>query len=535
MKHKQGNLSKMIGKESFEFVLLWSAVLLFGTGILFAEEGTPAPSSGKPLKLTTEETVKRALDNNFKLQNLRYELAKTDSNYLKAESQYSWRLVADGSFRQSILPQNQNNVFTGTKISDDTIKGGIEKTIRATGTYFKLESGSRRFDSNAFEDKSNPFASSFSGLALPPLYTGFITATVSQDLLKNSFGYKGRNQEQILNNQSQMARNQVSLQISEAIVGSLVDFWDYSVKLQALKTFRKLQENVKDIRNLTIRKQGLGLSESFEVNQWNSLLAQADSQLETAMVQKEEAKRKLARSLKLEEGTELSEDTDLLEEIPDKPDFSKDLPEAYKKRTDYQNVLKEKEIAELLVKNAKSDQLPSLQLSGSASSQAQTITTPSANYTDTGDGVQSFKYKDFNGKVSFSYPLFDKGVYAGRRDSEISLRQAALKETELKNEVRDDLKSRIDSLEASYRIYKNSIITERETQSYYNGVVRSFRQGRADAVAVKNALDTLVRDQLSLTQAKVNFNIDLMRYYIAKNTLLEKFNLDTEKLLPKLE
>ncbi len=533
MKHNKGNFPKTIGKKTLSFILVWSTVLLFGSNVLFSQQ--QSSPGGKMLKLTTEETVKRALDNNFKLQNLRYELAKTDSNYLKAESQYSWKLVADGSFRQTNLPQNQNNVFTGTKISDDTIKGGIEKTIRATGTYFKLETGSRRFDSNAFENKSDPFAASFAGLALPPLYTGFITATVSQDLLKNSFGYKGRNQEQILNNQSQIARNQVSLQISEAIVGALVDFWDYSVKLQSLKTFSRLQENVKDIRNLTIRKQGLGLSESFEVNQWNSLLAQADSQLETASVQKEEAKRKLARSLKLESETDLSEETDLLEEIPEKPDFSKDLVVAYQKRTDYLNAVKEKEIAELLLKNAKNDQLPSLTLSGSASSQAQTITSPNTNYTDQADGVQSLKYKDYNGKVAFSYPLFDKGVYAGRRDSEISLRQAALKENELKSEVRDDVKGRIDSLEASYRIYKNSIVTEKETQSYYNGVVRSFRQGRADAVAVKNALDTLVRDQLSLTQARVNFNIDLMRYYIAKNYLLEKFNLDAEKLLPNLE
>ncbi|TGK01044.1 TolC family protein [Leptospira semungkisensis] len=534
MKQEKGKLSKSkMGRETL-FSILLCATLLLGFSGLSAQDQRPT-GGGKIMRLTTEETVKRALDSNFKLQNLRYELAKSDSNYLKSESQYSWRLVADGSFRQSILPFNQNNVFTGTKISNDTIKGGIEKTIRATGTYFKLEAGNTRFDSNAFEDKSNPLSAGFAGLALPPLYTGFITATISQDLLKNSFGYKGKNQEKILDNQAQMAKNQVSLQISEAIVGSLVDFWDYSVKLQSLKTYRKLQENVKDIRNLTIRKQGLGLSEGFEVNQWNALLAQADSQLETATVQKEESKRKLARTLKLESDTDLSEETDLLEEIPEKPNFTKDLEVAYKKRTDYVNAVKEKEIAELLLKNAKNDQLPTLTLSGSASSQAQTITTPEKNYTDSGDGVTSLKYKDYNGKVAFSYPLFDKGVYAGRRDSEVTLRQASLKEIELRNEVRDDLKGRIDSLEASYKIYKNSIVTESETQNYYNGVLRSFRQGRADAVAVKNALDTLVRDQLSLTQARVNFNIDLMRYYIAKNTLLERFNLDVDKLIPTIE
>lgn len=120
--------------------------LIFLSSTLFAE--------GSTLKLTTEETVKRALESNYNLQNLRYELAKSDTNFLKNDSKYSWRLVADGRSSQSILPFNQANFFTGTKISDDTIKGGIEKILQTTGTYFKVEAGSRRFDSNAFENPS---------------------------------------------------------------------------------------------------------------------------------------------------------------------------------------------------------------------------------------------------------------------------------------------------------------------------------------------------------------------------------------------
>ncbi|TGK14099.1 TolC family protein [Leptospira fletcheri] len=510
-------------------------VFAYGTILILSQLGISAQTVTKQLKLSTEETVKRSLESNFNLQNLRYELVKSDSGFLKSESKYSWKIVSDNSFNQTILPFNQNNVFTGNKISNDTIKGGIEKTIRTTGTYFKLEAGNTRFDSNAFEDKSNPFTASFSGLGLPPLYTGFIRLTFSQDLLKNSFGLQSRNEEKILTKQGEIARNQVSQQISQAIVDALLDFWDYSIKLHSLKTYRKLQENVKDIRNLTMRKQSLGLSESFEVNQWNSLLAQADSQLETAIVQKDEAKRKLARNLRLDDNTELSEETDLLEDIPSKPDYTADLTVAYQKRADYQNALRQKEIAEVLLKNAKNDQLPSLTVSGYAASQAQTLVSPEKNYSDPADGVGSLKYKDYQTKVALSYPIFDKGVYAGRRDSEIGVKQANLQELDIKNQVRDDVRTRIDSLEASYRIYKNSIITERESQNYYNGVLRSFRQGRMDAVSVKNALDTLVRDQLSLTQAKVNFNIDLMRYYIAKNTLLERFDLDVDKLLPNLQ
>ncbi|PJZ43348.1 channel protein TolC [Leptospira kmetyi] len=526
MENKVKNSQTRILKvREISWILLGSFVLLLST-TLFAE--------GTLLKLSTEETVKRALESNYNLQNLRYELAKSDTNFLKNDSKYSWRLVADGRASQSILPFNQANLLSGTKISDDTIKGGIEKTLQTTGTYFKVEAGTRRFDSNAFENAATTPAG-FAALGIPPLYTGFVRATISQDLLKNSFGYKGRNEVKILESQAEIAKNQVSQQISGVIVDSLVDFWDYSIKTQAVKTYRQLVENTKNIRNLTARKQGLGLSESFEVNQWNALLAQAENQLETAQVQKEEAKRKLVRSLKIPDGTTLSEETNLLEELAEKPEYTKDLEYAYKHRADFLNALKQKEIAEAALKNANNDRLPTLTLSGTGASQAQNIVSPQENYVDSTHGITTAKYKEWTGQMNFVYPIADKGIYAGVRDANIGMRQATLREEELKNEVRDDVKTRIEALEASHRIYKNNIITERESNNYYNGVLRSFRQGRADAVSVKNALDTYVQDQLRLTQAKVNFNIDLLRYYLAKNSLLERFQVERDKLLPNLD
>lgn len=257
MEDKVQHQKQRLRVQKLSRILLGNFVLLSTS--LFADNSI--------LKLTTEETVKRALENNYNLQNLRYELAKSDTNFLKNDSKYSWRLVADGRSSQSILPFNQTNIFTGTKISDDTIKGGIEKILQTTGTYFKMEAGTRRFDSNAFENPATTPAG-FSALGIPPLYTGFVRATISQDLLKNSFGYKGRNEIKILESQAEIAKNQVSQQISAVIVESLVDFWDYSIKTQAVKTYKQLVENTKNIRNLTIRKQSLGLSESFEVNQW---------------------------------------------------------------------------------------------------------------------------------------------------------------------------------------------------------------------------------------------------------------------------
>lgn len=149
MKDKVKNWKQRLRIQKLSLTLLGNFVLLSLSIPLFADDSV--------LKLTTEETVKRALESNYNLQNLRYELAKSDTNFLKNDSKYSWRLVADGRSSQSILPFNQTNIFTGTKISDDTIKGGIEKILQTTGTYFKVEAGTRRFDSNAFENPATSY------------------------------------------------------------------------------------------------------------------------------------------------------------------------------------------------------------------------------------------------------------------------------------------------------------------------------------------------------------------------------------------
>lgn len=95
------------------------------------------------------------------------------------------------------------------------------------------------------------------------------------------------------------------------------------------------------------------------------------------------------------------------------------------------------------------------------------------------------------------------------------------------------MKTRIDILKASFQVLENAKHTEEESKKYYNGVLRSFQQGRFNALAVKNALDTHVQDQLSLVRAKVDYNINLHRYYVAKNALFEEYGVDRSKLLPE--
>ncbi len=481
--------------------------------------------------VSIEDAIQRALENDPKILRKKLEIANASRDEMKNQGKYSWRVLAGAKIDQKRLPFNQQNIFTGTKTQTNTYEAGVERLF-STGTYFKVSSTATRFDSNAFEDPIRTPAG-FGALGIPPLFTSSISITIAQDLLKNAFGYNERKREKILENNTEILREELEQELANLIVASLVDYWDYSLKEETVQTFQRLLDSTREILNLTIRKQAIGLSESFEVNQWNALLAQAESSLQNAIVEREEAKRKLLRTLQLPENTELTGTTPLVEELPSPLNYEKDLLYAYTHRADYRNLIRKKENAELAKKIALNEALPTLKASGSYGYQAQNLESFQRGFTDTKNGVPSQRFPIQQGAIDFSYPINDVGVKAGIRDAEILMRQTNLESEDLTRSIADEIRTRIDILKTSYDIFQNAKTTEIESSRYYKGVLRSFRQGRFNAITVKNALDAYVKDELNLTRTKVDYNINLHRYYIAKNSLFEVYKIDKDKLVPR--
>lgn len=510
-------------------------LILLISNMIFAENASEGKEVKNPkiIRLTMKEAVQRAMENSPTLKNNRFELVKSDSNYLKSESKYSWKLLGSIDLSKSVLPYNQTNVLSGTKVQNDRFAGGIEKLFN-TGTYFKLEASTLRFDSNAFEDPLKTPAG-FSALGLPPLYTGAIAATLSQDILRNSFGLQERNLEEILKKQSEITREEIAARISNLVVQTLIDYWTYSISQSSVKTYEQLYKNTQSIRDLTKQKTNLGLAENFEINQWNALLSQTESQLEKAKLDREENKRKLIRTLALDSDIEIGEITDLSDELPGDIDYEKDLQYAYGNRFDWKSMRLRREIAGLSLKNAENNALPSLKLTGSYTAKSQNIISPQENFTNGQKGIPSNRFFDATGQLKLVYPILDKGVYADTRDAKILNAQVSIMEEDLKKEIEDDIRSRIDAVIVGNKILKNAIRTRKESESYYNGLLNSFRAGRFTAVAVKNALDTFVQNQLQEVQAKINYNINILRYDLSKNSLFSKFDIDVETIAPVIK
>ncbi len=491
-----------------------------------------AEANSKVIKLSIEDAVKFVIENNITVKNAKYEIIKADSDLLKNESKFLWKALGTVESFRTTLPNNRLNVFTGTKQSNDKIAAGIEKQF-LTGTYFKLEASAVRFDSNSFESSNS---GDFKILALPPLYTGAVSVTLSQELLKSSFGKTEKNQIKILENQTAIKREEMVYQLSGLIVQVLVDYWSLTIYDSAVLTYEKLLKNTKEIRDLTTRKQSYGLAERFEVSQWNSALSGVKNQLEKTKLNREETKRKLLRILNVDPTSEISGLTDLTENSSIlKKSFEEDLDYAYANRIDLRNAIREKEISNLSLSNAEKEDIPSLKISGTYSSRAQNLISPQENFVNSDHGILSMKYPEYRGDVKLSYPLWDKGIKSNIRDAILFQKQAKLKEEKIKNEIFDELKTRREALATGYEVLQKSKKTEEEMEKFYNGVIGQFRQGKYPAIAVKNALDAYVQSQLGTVQARVNYNINILRYDLTKNFIFEKYGVDIAKVISEIK
>ncbi|MDZ4727239.1 MAG: TolC family protein [Leptospira sp.] len=506
-----------------------------------ASTAYPTPESSskseKPLlRLTIADAIEKVIENNIIVQNAKLEIVKADSPELKNQSKFTWKALAGIQSAKQIFPDNRNNLFAGTKRNQDKISAGIEKQFK-TGTYFKTEVYTLRYDTNAFEDPLNPLTSSFSSLATAPMHTGAVSFTLSQELLKYGFGRTEEDKEKLYRNQTLLTRENYISILTQLVVKVLVDYWSLGIVDSQISTYEKVLKNTEEIRTLTRRKQSLGLSEGFEVNQWNQAVLKTESALEKAKVDRIEAERNLVRILNADSGSTIAGVTDLTENLPTGINLAEDKKYALAHRIDYLILKRQREMAVLMLANANDEDQPSLKATLGYSSINQSFLSPQENFIARQQMGLSYlnNYPQVSAELKMSYPLWDLGVKANIRDAEANLKMLDLQINNLEQEITQDIDNRYELLVASHTLLQDFKKTKKENDSFYNGLINRFRQGRFTAVNVKNALDALAQSELAVTQSKINFNINLVRYELAKNSLFEKYGLDLYQILDEVE
>lgn len=494
------------------------------TAALFGQEKEPAAQEqGPTIQLSIEDAIQLVLKRNLTLLRARYDVLQSDSGYRISQKKYAVNVGVGGSYGKQKNPTTSSSTFSGDENTSYGITATASKKFK-TGTTLAIDVAQTYSASNA----EGFFIGSTYVPKTPDAWVPSLQVSVRQELLKNSFGYLDRLNDEKSYDESLESRRLIIDQLSGIVVQALIDYWQVGVNEQEVINSKSELESTIQVRDIIRRNIRLGLNENFELNQYNSLVAAAESHLAQAEQQLIMSERKLIRTVNMPAGTKVPGVTNLTEELPT-VDRELAVQAALKKRVDYQLALENLEDASRDIAIAENNALPSLTAILSVQGNSRDTNIGSAN-VDT----LALKYPSYNVGLEMSYPLWDEEIKTNLRNSALQKKQAEITAEELRIEIRDEVYDRIDQMELSYKILLNSRIAKSESEDSYRKLIAKSRQGRFNSATVKSSLDNLIEARHQELQALVNFNISILQLDLAKNEIFEKYNVDVEKLIDEV-
>lgn len=519
---------------------LWYVFVLFAFGALYADPNSPPKQTSATkkenkqankkenqgplvLELSLDKAIQLVLHNNLTLRSAKFDVLMSDTDYRMYLQKYSLRINADGSYMYQKNPvSGMTSAFGGDITTQSSFNISVSK-IFSTGTLLSAGISESLFDQN---DKA---IFGIKAKEDPAYHKPSLFLSVQQELLKNFIGVNDRRNLKALKTMTEMKKEAYIFQLSGLIVSTLIDYWQVIIEEYAVKNAGKAYDSTVQIRDIIARNAAYGLTDSFEVNQYQALVAAAQSRRQLTEFQKDQAMRKLLRSINMPPDTKIKGITELTEKLP-AMDLEESIKTAFENRVDYKNALREKEVNELNLAIAQNNALPSITafLSLTTMGQSDVFSTAFADSLST-------KFPTWNAGFRISYPLFDEGLKTAVRNADFRLEQSKIKLEQLTKEIKDEVTEKYEAVKLQYNVMINTKTVMKESQLYYDKIMQNAQRGRLSSIVVKNALDSIIDARQKTLEAIVQYNIALLQFDLAKNEIFKKYNIDILELLKNLD
>lgn len=464
-----------------------------------------------PPRAGAGDIIRLLLDRSVSVRDTALLMAQSDTELMRQESVYAIRpygLLERDDRRNAYIP------YTGADGSDfhqRIAAAGVTKLF-TSGTGLGLSATDNRFQ----------FATLNQNPMLPSFHRGDLTLSISQDLLRNGFGYNSRRQYDIATQNINARRESFADQISRSVATSLVGFWNLALASENVAIATMQRDDSKRIRALVQQRVQIGLSEDYENYQWNSIVLSAEGQLRAVQTDREKQRIDLLRLLKLESGFETPDSVILFDTMPEDVDQEKDTQLALERRLDLRSLRRLAANARTAVEITENNLMPSVTFNGRYNSRDWGQRTRQA-FGDIG------LYPESSVQLRVDLPMWDEGVKVDARNARIEMERLRLQEELLTQQVRDDMKKAILDLRSTFQVLSEAKNSMTQAQAYYDRAIMRFQQGRAQTFILVQALNALVNAKSNLIGAKVAFNVARIQYDLAKNYLFERYGIDPEK------
>ncbi len=471
------------------------------------------------MRITLGQAMEWAVKQNFDMMSVSYDVAMVDTQYSQFLKKFAPVLSVEGGGSFISFTPGQRS-FTGENQLGATAGASIYKNF-SSGTT--LIAGLKHDYVDTQKEQSL-----FSGMSGPAnAHKPMVFVSVHQELLKNAFGYSDRKLEEILKNASNMKKEAIIFQLSLVIVQVVGEYWNTVISKVSLENAEMQVKETKKVRDITARNVAYGLADDYTLRMYNSMLAGAEAKVVMARQKYREAVRSFLSTINVDENMEVT-GTAVFSNRYQAINVEEALKTAYEKRADYQIAVMSLDTAKLGLQVAKNGSLPSLKAEVNAG-----LNSEHERFDGAYGQIGSFKFPAIEGKLKLQYPIGDQDVYTQERNARFKVKQAEIQLQKYRRKVKDDIMNSTDFIEASYRLYQKGMEARKQSELFYQGMMRDLGMGRLSSAVVKNALDAMVQSREMELQALVGYNISLLQYDVARNVLFEKYGIDVDKYIPK--
>ncbi|MCT8333749.1 TolC family protein [Leptospira sp. 85282-16] len=507
----QPNFAKNLG-------ILFYILFIMAWGTLSAE----SEKTQNPMRM--EDILRMSWENQVKTQTLKLQLKTSNYDWEKTNGNYAWNLEAKGLAKNTTNFDLPQYIIQGTRVTDNTVQAGINKKF-STGTSLGVSIIDNRYETNAGKT-GNSTITGFSGFAQPSYHFATVGINISQDLLKNFFGYQDRLKLATARRSSSIQRLNTLDSLSKSLVNSLIEFWNLSLAEENLETNTSLLKNAKLIRDIYTKKANYGFDTTGDIHQWNSIVLSATSAVKNSELERNKIKRELLTSL----GKEPEDNFSFIpilneEELIVTDNYETELKEAFEKRYDVRASLLLLRNSEDNLKSADNGLLPNFTIGGTYNFKNYDQQFPQDFY-----GILSGRFNQNTAEFKIDYPLGNEAAEAEYKKAESNKQQSQIEWIEIQNSVRADLLSKRENIKVSFELYLESKKNKTESKLFYDKALSAFKNGKGTSVVLKNAMDAYVRSQSNHSQSLISYNIAIIQYEISKGTFFEKYAINPEQI-----
>ncbi len=462
------------------------------------------------VRLTLEQAVQLAIANDpdFHVDELSYQNARF--GILRAYSQFDPFVATTFNLSKSTSPTTSQLSGAETLSSTSSSLDFSYSQLFQTGTQIGVEvNGARSSDNNSF-NTFNPFI------------TSFLTATVSQPLLRGCCTFVNRAPILIARRNLKQSRTTFQSQIIGIISQVVNQYWDVEQADQSLTVNRKSLEEAQATYDHDKKELELGGLAPGDIFRSEAEVATRRVQVIQSEYQLKQAEDAIRRTLGVDlDSSVAAMDLEFIE--PAQPtgellsmDAATAIEQAMANRPELEGLRQQLAIDDINIRVAHNELQPQLNLSGFYTSNGlggnaiDTSVTPPVVISTGGliqslDQLGSFKYPTYGMSLRLGLPIRNRAAEANYGSSEVSKRRDLFSVRQTQDNVRLDALNAVHTLEQSKLTMEAAKIARDLQQKTLDSEQRKYDLGVGTLFILLQTQTDLANAETNLIFAQINY------------------------------